>query len=135
MQKSEKSGQELIPKERRAFHVKLKNEATLQRLELPLHRRLSGDRFPCDIITKALKMLFMAFHLGPQHKMNSAIQKPITCCCCCYPDPSEGCGMVVDHRAQKHGNSSVIGPKIVERPREPKSTRRKESVAGQCRMR
>ena len=35
---------------------------------------------------------------------------------------------------QKPGNSPGPGPEIVERPESPKSKRRKESLAGQCRI-
>ena len=44
--------------------------------------------------------------------------------------------MAEDHGAPEAGQLPRVWPEVIERDREsPKSERRKESVAGQCRMR
>ena len=53
-------------------------------------------------------------------------------CCCCLPDPFRGMGAWrKTMEPQKPGNSPGSRPDVIE----TKSERRKESVAGQCRMR
>ena len=58
----------------------------------------------------------------------------ICCCCCCLPDPFRGMGAWwKTSEPQKPGNSRrTRGRRETE---SPKSERRKEFVAGQCRMR
>ena len=51
-------------------------------------------------------------------------------CCCCYPTPSEGWGYGGRPWAPLQG----LGQRSQIDRESPKSERRKESVAGQCRM-
>ena len=86
--------------------------------------------------------------LGPHHHVEAAVDwcsssllvlhvYTTTEICCCLPDPFQGMGAWrKTMEPQKPANSPGSGPEVVKRQRElPKSERRKESVAGQCRMR
>ena len=64
-----------------------------------------------------------------------APQTPLCCCCCCLPDPFRGMEAWRETmEPQKPSNSPGSGPEVVKRQRVGNSERRKESVAGQCRM-
>ena len=61
--------------------------------------------------------------------------KLVDCVVVVYPTPSEGWGHAEDHGAPEIGQLSRVWTRGRRDRESPKSERREQSVAGQCRMR